>query len=144
MSWWHVGNECLRCNNTGFIPVMSYKGHNRLIIYEAVYVCNCQYAKDQTSYREKERTDNNGKREAIRVKITESQRFDDLFSETQFYWDEKMAFAADPHIDYHQVYLAGMLNSVSIFRSTEKPVIISDMDYIKNYIKLHPQYPRKA
>jgi hypothetical protein len=129
--WYHIGNECLRCNNKGYVPVLYWKklNENTIAPYVSTYMCGCEFSKDHYSVKEVEEMVN-GKRNTREKRIIISERFDDVFNEMQFTWNEAIIdYCKYVKIDYHEAFLAGQYKSLREFKKTGKPEILTDYDY---------------
>ena len=138
MSWYIFKkngiDDCLRCNNSGQIQVLSYEVSvaNKPQLTESIYVCNCSHAIDIRWTRDEYVRDDSGKRVKKTLSDIVSARFDDLFSRLQFPWNEQIMKSREPWIDYQEVYLACKIITQREFLKTGKPEILINWDYINN------------
>lgn len=129
-SWWTVGDECYRCS-CGHIPVMHYSGTgNNIRLYENTYICSCKKSKDIYNKTERESYED-GKRKIFEVKRIVSQRFDDVFTKTQFLWTSEIMRSRKPWISYVEVYMASQYESLRLFRITGEPQMVVEPRYLK-------------
>lgn len=134
--------DCLLCNRMGVVPVLSWvdrggSGETLLCPVETVYVCKCGYAKDRYITKTHNKQD---------VRIVVSQRFFDVFDQTQFPYNTAIsdAFAGYGRVDYITIYLAGFWASVNHTRKTGNPAIVMpsvingvDISGLYNHDKWH-------
>ena len=126
-NWYNKGFLCLRCNNTGHIPILWYYNNVGILMpTETLLLCGCKNSKEYWYMENISYTDETtGKSVKTKTKKYLSQNHDNVFDSLQFIWNEKICFSREPHIDYPEVYLASKHKSLRHFKQTGEAKILS-------------------
>lgn len=99
-----------------------------MMIYTDLYVCRCEHSHDLWIKKDKEITDENGKRKTIKVKTIISERFFDKFSKPQFDWTTELCISKNPKMDYHEFFEGCRQACLRHYRETgEAKIFTSDV-----------------
>lgn len=124
-------NPMCLCGDTGFIPVAYWKNivANKMIMHEYVLTCCCDKGKDLWYTKERDDTDDRGKRIKIKSKVVISKRYWAEFNEPQFPWRPGMTHNGMP-VGYIEFYMACTYASLRHYKKTKEPKIVVNWGYI--------------